>query len=200
TFVLRGGVFANAQTGNMVLLAINAVGKDFVKVIYYFIPILAFFLGVLITEVIKKYYDKSKRIRHEYVVLIFEAVLLFVVGFIPTTVSHLTSNVIISFICSMQVNSFRSIDGSPYATTMCTGNLRSAGEKFFLFLSKKDKSAGKTCGKYFMVIVFFCIGAGIGVYFSEKYGVRSVWICSAILLLTAVILIDEQRKTKNLIQ
>lgn len=194
TYVVRGAVFANAQTGNMVLLAINVVNKDVQKVLYYFIPILAFFLGVLLTEVLKKYYDKTKRVRHEYIVLVSEVILLFIVGFIPTTVSHIVSNVTVSFICSMQVNSFRALDGSPYATTMCTGNLRSAAENFFKFASGEDRARGKICGKYFMIILFFCFGAAVGVEFSEKFGTKAVWTCCILLIITIIILIDEQKK------
>ena len=198
TFVLRGGVFANAQTGNMVLLAINIVNKDLTKVRYYFIPIFAFFLGVIITEILKKYYDKTKRIRHEYIVLFSEVILLFIVGFIPTTTNHIIANVIISFICSMQVNSFRALDGRPYATTMCTGNLRSGAENFFKFISNKDKNAGEICVKYFIIIIFFCMGAALGVMFAEKFGIKSIWACCILLIITIIILIDEQKRNQNI--
>lgn len=48
-----GGVFANAQTGNIVLMGINIAKGDFERVIHYVVPILAFALGILISEVIK---------------------------------------------------------------------------------------------------------------------------------------------------
>ena len=44
TYILRGNVFANAQTGNIVLLGINIANGNISKVIYYFVPILAFAL------------------------------------------------------------------------------------------------------------------------------------------------------------
>ena len=51
TYLTRGRVFANAQTGNLVLLAMNLAGGQFQKAQYYLIPILAFIAGVLIAEV-----------------------------------------------------------------------------------------------------------------------------------------------------
>ena len=54
TYIIRGGVFANAQTGNIVLLGINLAEGNFSNVIHYLIPILAFALGVLITEAVKQ--------------------------------------------------------------------------------------------------------------------------------------------------
>ena len=55
TYLFRGGVFANAQTGNMVLLAVYTAKGDFLKGVYYLIPIVAFFFGVLATECVGTY-------------------------------------------------------------------------------------------------------------------------------------------------
>ena len=49
TYTLRGGVFANAQTGNLVLMAVKLADFDFLSALYYFIPVTAFFLGVLLS-------------------------------------------------------------------------------------------------------------------------------------------------------
>lgn len=53
TYITRGGVFANAQTGNIVLMGINLAKGDFERVIHYVVPILAFALGILLSEIIK---------------------------------------------------------------------------------------------------------------------------------------------------
>ena len=53
TYISRGGVFANAQTGNIVLMGINAVEGDYKKALYYVFPIVAFIIGVFLTELIK---------------------------------------------------------------------------------------------------------------------------------------------------
>ena len=47
TYLLRGHVFANAQTGNIVLLGLSAAQGEFLKASYYLLPILAFLCGVL---------------------------------------------------------------------------------------------------------------------------------------------------------
>ena len=49
TYICRGGVFANAQTGNIVLLGINVADKNWDKILFYMYPILAFMAGILIT-------------------------------------------------------------------------------------------------------------------------------------------------------
>ena len=130
TYLLHGGVFANAQTGNMVLLTLSLAHQEWGQVFYYLVPILSFFIGAAVTEVLKL----QKR-WHEAVIGV-EIVLLFFIGFYPLTAPSLMVNLVISFICSMQVSTFRKIQGAAYATTFCTGNLRSAAQSwmdYYLF-------------------------------------------------------------------
>ena len=46
TYIFRGKVFANAQTGNIVLLSQSIIEKDFVRAIHYLVPLLFFALGI----------------------------------------------------------------------------------------------------------------------------------------------------------
>ena len=60
TYITRGHVFANAQTGNVVLLGLNLAEGNIKEVAFYLFPIIAFALGILFTEWIRakfKEYD-----------------------------------------------------------------------------------------------------------------------------------------------
>lgn len=50
TYLFRGKVFANAQTGNIVLLSTNIMDGRWDKVLHYLVPLCAFALGVLAAE------------------------------------------------------------------------------------------------------------------------------------------------------
>ena len=106
TYLLRGGVFANAQTGNMVLMALYAARRDG-RAFYYLLPIAAFLAGVIVTEWLKARLTNAQHIAWQHVVLLAEAILVFAVGFVPRSVPDAVVNVTVSFICSLQVNSFR---------------------------------------------------------------------------------------------
>ena len=54
TFVGRGGVFANAQTGNIVLLAVAAGERHWPAALLHVPPILAFMLGVALAETLAR--------------------------------------------------------------------------------------------------------------------------------------------------
>ena len=54
TYLCRGGVFANAETRNMVLLGVKLAAGDWAGAAKYLPPIFAFFLGVLAAEAIRR--------------------------------------------------------------------------------------------------------------------------------------------------
>lgn len=167
TYIARGGVFANAQTGNLVLLGVRAFEGD-IRALHYLVPVLAFVLGVLITEVIRAYRHRFQHLHWRQAVLLVESAVLVLSAFAPQSCNDLV-NAGISFACAMQVDSFRNFDGNPYATTMCTGNLRSGTEQWFLWLYKRDRAALHAGLGYFAVIVSFMLGAGIGALMTERF-------------------------------
>lgn len=54
TFVGRGGVFANAQTGNIVLLAVKVIQGHWIQALSYIPPLIAFSLGFLLLKGLKE--------------------------------------------------------------------------------------------------------------------------------------------------
>lgn len=124
TYIFRGKVFANAQTGNIVLLSQSIIDKDFVRAIHYLVPLLFFALGIAIAECIHVKFQRIQHIHWRQLVLVLEILLLLVVGFLPTRL-NLLANAMVSFSCAMQVQSFRKVNGYAFASTMCIGNIRS---------------------------------------------------------------------------
>ena len=74
----------------------------------------------------------------------------------------MAANIMVSFVCAMQVDAFRKIKGSPYASTMCIGNLRSATEQLYRFRHTKDRECLGRCMRYYGVILMFAVGAVMG--------------------------------------
>ena len=50
TYLCRGKVFANAQTGNIVLMAVHAFAGEWGRVLHYLVPLCFFALGVFAAE------------------------------------------------------------------------------------------------------------------------------------------------------
>ena len=140
TYLFRGKVFANAQTGNIVLLSTNIMDGRWDKVLHYLVPLCAFALGVLAAEKMREHFQAMQRLHWRQLVVLGEVLLLFAVGFLPQS-QNLLANAIVSFSCAMQVQAFRKVNGYAFASTMCIGDLRSGVEAFCIWRKSHEPHA-----------------------------------------------------------
>ena len=182
TYLFRGGVFANAQTGNIVLFGISLAKGDFLPLVRYLIPILAFVAGVIVAEGVRLLFLKNPAIHWRQIVIAMEILILLGAAWLPQGEWDNVVNVSISFVCALQVETFRKIHGNSLATTMCTGNLRSATELLFHGIRTRDRSAISRCGQYLGIILSFILGAAAGVCGTDLWGGRALLACCALLL------------------
>ena len=195
TYLLRGSVFANAQTGNIVLLSVKLFEGNFSEALKYLWPVIAFALGVLVTEqtahIIKK---KDNSGNWRLAILITEALILMSTAFMPQSMNPV-ANSLISFSCAMQVQAFREVNGHEYASTMCIGNLRAGTVSLSKWIRHRDREDITKALYYLAVIVLFGIGAGLGSLLMGVAGLYAI-LASCILLMAAftVILIGQERR------
>ena len=57
TYICRGGVFANAQTGNIVLFSLHLCQMEWERALTSAIPIAAFAAGIMMTEAVRRRQD-----------------------------------------------------------------------------------------------------------------------------------------------
>lgn len=197
TYIARGGVFANAQTGNVVLLAMNLADGNFIKALSYLIPILAFVLGIFTAEFIHNHEQKLP-LHWRQIVIVLETATVVIVAFLPTEKGmysyNMLANVMISYVCSLQVQSFRRIHGITAATTMCTGNLRSGTDLLMRYQKNRNKQDLKDGFKYYMINVIFIIGAVISVFVTRHFGGPAVIFCALPLVLVFILMFFSPRK------
>lgn len=187
TYICRGKVFANAQTGNVVLLGLNLAERNWNMAIRYLIPILAFITGVFVAEVIKLFFKKKKRIHWRQIIVVFQIVLLCVVAFLPQDFNML-ANVTVSFVCALQAQSFRKIKGNVCSTTMCTGNLRSATELLCLYRQSGDVNLKKKSIWYYAIDVLFVLGAITGTLLTNNFLEKSILLAGGVLCIAFIIM------------
>lgn len=179
TYLRRGKVFANAQTGNIVLLGQSLFDGDWPRAARYLLPVVAFALGVAAAEWLR---GRPKGLHWQRRVLLWEILLLFLVGFIPHSLDQL-ANALVSFSCAMQVQAFRKMEGFPFASTMCIGNLRSGVEALCAFLRTEDRQEARKARLYFLIILLFALGAEMGSLAVELLDLPAIWLSCALLAL-----------------
>ena len=138
TYTFRGEVFANAQTGNIILLAINLSEGNFEKMLQYLFPVIAFAFGIILAEIVHRFCTIDNILHWRQYTVLLECIILFSVGFISQEY-NMIANSLVSFACGIQVESFRKVKGNASATTMCIGNLRSGTQNLFNFIFIKNK-------------------------------------------------------------
>ena len=190
SYMCRGKVFANAQTGNILLLGINISERNWHMAL---VPVLAFAIGIALADLVK-IRTKNLTLLHWRQISVFcEAVILLSVSFIPQDF-NLVANALTSLACGIQVESFRKIHGNGIATTMCIGNLRSATQHMCSYANTKDKEYIKKGLLYYGIIFFFVIGAVIGNACVEMFAEKALLIASAILAVAFVMMFVDGEK------
>ena len=193
TYCCRDGVFANAQTGNIVLMSSSLFRGEWDKVAKYLVPVISFLIGIAVAELVHVHYKRYERIHWRQIVLIEEIVLLFIVGFIPETMNAI-ANALVSFVCALQVQTFHKIHGQPYASTMCIGNMRSGMESLCAYLRSHDRGTLTRSLTYFGVIGVFAAGAGIGSVLSTAIGHGVIWVCCGLLTVSFCLMFIHEKQ------
>ena len=200
TYLFRGKVFANAQTGNIVLMSVHAFAGEWGEALRYLVPLCAFALGIFAAEFIRLKLREMQWLHWRQLVVLFEILLLFVVGFLPQEL-NLLANSIVSFSCAMQVQAFRKVDGYAFASTMCIGDLRSGVEAFCIWSKTHEPHAKDRMLRYFGIILLFALGAGIGSVSAGRIGAHAIWIsCLLLLAAFALMFIREDLEQNPLIE
>ena len=196
TYLFRGKVFANAQTGNIVLLSANIMDGQWDRVLHYLVPLCAFALGVLVAEKMRECFRDMQRLHWRQLVVLGEVLLLFVVGFLPQE-QNLLANAIVSFSCAMQVQAFRKVNGYAFASTMCIGDLRSGVEAFCIWSKTHEPKVKDRMMRYFGIILLFAVGAGIGSMGAARLAGKTIWISCGLLLVSFALMFIREEIEEN---
>lgn len=198
TYITRGGVFAFAQTGNIIFMGINLTEGNFLTCLMYAVPIAAYFVGVFITDYLNTKITRNRVVTIEVITIAAEILLLILVGCMPPWVPNIIVTLVVSFLSAIQVQSFRAIYNTPYACTMCTGNLRSSAERLRKYFSTKEKEHFTHFLRYTAINTAFFTGAAAGTLFSNLINEKAALVVCLMLSLSLFMIVNTRRKKINL--
>ena len=191
TFVNCDGIFANAQTGNLIFVGIDLIEGNFSEVIHYSIPILSFVIGVLVSKFIETKYKELSIFKHIYMLLLTQIAALIIISIKHEYFGVDIRPIVISFICAIQFDGFRKVNNLVFASVFCTGNLRSMSEHLYKYFVLKKKESKIPFLIYLSVITVFLsgvlLGAAMSKYLLNKAIIVPVFIISINLIFVTVI-------------
>jgi uncharacterized membrane protein YoaK (UPF0700 family) len=194
TYIARGHVFANVQTGNVIFFAMDASEGHLVTALAHVWPILAFMAGVLLAA-----YLKAGRVNRHLAhplrwTMLAQAIVLAVIGFVPASVPHTYVTVPISFVAGIQIGLFRSIGDLVYVPLATTGNIMRLVESGYTGFVDRQPAGRAAFGTYGLLTLFFAIGALIGAFATRAMGVQAIWLPAALLAVTLVFFVVDERR------
>ncbi|MCW2552682.1 MAG: hypothetical protein JWR78_2463 [Mycobacterium sp.] len=193
TFYVRGGVFANVQTGNVIFFAIDVSERKVAAAMAHAWPILAFMVGISLASHIKS--GRVERIVPHPLrwTMTVQVAVLAVIGFVPVTVAHSYVTVPIAFLAALQMGLFRNVGDLAYLPVATTGNLMRFVEAGYDGFVERQSASRRACGIYGALILAFAGGALIGAFASRAWGAHAIWLAASILAVTLVLFIVDER-------
>ncbi len=186
TYVMKGGVFCNAQTANFVMLAVQAGHMNWSRALYYFIPISAYLLGTVLSEFLPKRVNRLRIMRWDTFFVAFEMLCVLALGFVPDDLPPQICQVSINFIASMQYNTFRQANNIPMATTFCTNHLRQVGISIVKCFTKHDRRSVTRLLMHISMILAFVVGGTVSAVLCLHFGGKTIWFAEIPLFIVFV--------------
>lgn len=193
TFYVRGGVFANVQTGNVIFFAIDVSERKVQAALAHVWPILAFMVGIALAAHIKSGRVERFLAHPLRWTMAVQVAALVAIGFVPVTVAHSYVTVPIAFLAALQMGLFRNVGDLAYLPVATTGNLMRFIESGYDGVVERSAQARRASGIYGALIVAFAGGALVGAFASRAWGAHAIWLAAGILAATLVLFIVDER-------
>jgi len=129
TYVAHGKVFANAMTGNIILMGVSATAGDWRQALNHVPPLIAFLIGVWTAQALRLPRENPRW--PALLSLVLEIAVLAVIAFLPRSFPDVWIVLSIAFAAAVQNSSFTKVGAWSYNSVVTTGNLRRFGETLF---------------------------------------------------------------------
>lgn len=201
TYSLKGKVFVNAQTGNLVLLSLGLATWDTALIKNALATFFAYICGIFFSELVSKSVNKISPFVWERLLLLFSLGVTIFLGFVPETTPNEFTNFPIAFTAAMQFNTFEHAHGLGMATPFCTNHVKQTVANFVRFVKTRDKDKKRISLSHLSMITSFVIGATLSIFLGRFFSSRSMWGSSILIFITLYFFcksVKEYRKKKNI--
>ena len=180
SYINRGKVFANAETGNIILMTLKICEGKFLESVNYIIPITSFAIGVAISEIIKRRKEKIDMIHWRQIPLLLEIAAFIVVAFLPQDMNQI-ANSIISLVSGVQFATFPKIRDV----------VKSGTQNLYRGISTGDKLSLEKGLYYYICILIFIAGTALGYFAVGLFNEKAILIAAGMLTMIFLMMFKE---------
>ena len=194
SYILKGGVFACMQTGNVTFMVLALVKGDYGLIGHYVLPVLFFSLGILSSEFIKSGGAPETLTGKRKLIILIKIVCFGFIGAAGESLNDPVAISLIAYLAALQVSSYDQLRGGSFASTMITGNLRTSMVHLHKFILTREREPGVKSLLYLILILFFAVGVALGALASRRYEERAAFLCLVLLIPVFILLSTEGEK------
>lgn len=186
TYIGHGRVFANSMSGNLILFGAHSLTGSWDLAGRHLPPLLAFVAAVWSARALQLH-SKRRGAGVPYgSVLLLEIAVLLILTLVPSQTPDVVFTTSIAFAATMQIATFREVNGHTYSSTFTTGNLRTLSEATFIWLFEgRSPDSGRIVRDFSVIVGAFLLGAVAGGLATKNFGNRALWCDIGLLLLVA---------------
>jgi uncharacterized membrane protein YoaK (UPF0700 family) len=186
TFLAHGHVFAEAMTGNLVLIGIGVVEPEIVEFWRPLAAYAAFVAGVALLWWIGARTKPGTR-APQVATLTFEIAVLVIVGFVPSGVPPVVTVTAIAFASGLQIAAFQRLGLAKFTTTVMTSNsLHTVNAALTAWASgsrqDRDVATHLAAG-----LVAFMVGVFAGALLTNTFDTRASWFVAGLFAIAGLI-------------
>ena len=184
-------VFANAQTGNVVLFGVETASRHWHAALLRLIPIAAFVVGVVAAETLGRSHVRDGVRRPLRLVLLAEIVILAAVACLPDNAPALVVTVPVAFAAAaLQWSIFP-------CTLLASGFLKGVGVSALQWIADRDLIARRHVVRFGTVMGAFVVGAMVGGVCTNNFGTSAAAVAAGVLLIILAVVIRETRQLER---
>jgi uncharacterized membrane protein YoaK (UPF0700 family) len=178
-YLAHGHVFANAQSGNIVLMGIALAGGDVARAAAHVPSLLAFIAGLLASR-LSGLLLKRNRLNSRNVRLGLECVMLVALGLLAHRMPDQAVAACVGFIAGVQITSLSHIGSWSLNTGMTTGNLH-AGVSALANALTGSAEEWSHAGAMFALCFAFAAGAAGGAWLTPRLDGATLFPVAALI-------------------
>ncbi|MBN0043198.1 DUF1275 domain-containing protein [Streptomyces actuosus] len=181
-YMAHGGVFAGAQTGNLVLFCVDLAQPRSQGALLHLWPMMAFVAGVGVAVSLRGAAARADRTaRHPLLyALALETAVLTVIGLASGGIPQTAITTSVGFVVALQVVFFQMVRPASFLTVAMTGNLTRVTGAVLTARRTRSRSDLRLAVLYASVILSFGAGAAIGALVTAAMGARSSLVAAGL--------------------
>ena len=177
----HGHIFANAQTGNIVLFALHVTAGELTDAWHVVPSVMAFIVGLLSSRLVGACL-KARGLNSRTVRLAAEFVLLLILASIVGQLPKDLVTAYVGFIAAVQITSLSHVDAASFNTGMTTGNLRALVSAAVLaWLDPSKDSERERAAILGWLCLAFPAGAILGGFCTRQIADSTVLVVAALV-------------------